>query len=305
MAQWYDDVYTEGYARYTTEVVKQVIEGLERRAGLSVRIADWGSGPLILSRKLGRPVYSLDLSSEMLFAGKQKVQEEGLYIPDNYVHQGNITDMPKDVFKDESIDIGVCSLALDCIAPAKERLKALKEMHRCLTRGGYLIFTIPNGELSAKEFYDFQEGLIELGFEDDLNLSGLIKGISNDKAVFNGWIFVVRKIDQGVANIDPQKFKFLFERVQETSKIKEEKNLQRIIRQRSQRIPDVEKFAVYVPDQKRASNQWAQKGELTELLENTLLRYLLDLPDEALASYGYKRETTIRDSKQEIRLTRL
>jgi len=306
LAQWYDGVYAEGYAKYTTEVVKQVIRGLERRAGLSgLRIADWGSGPLILSRKLRRPVYSLDLSSEMLSAGKQKIQEEGVYIPDNYVHQGSITDMPKDVFKDESIDIGVCSLALDCISPHEDRLKALKEMHRSLAPNGYLIFTIPESELGAWEFYEFKEGLKILGFTDDLNLSGLVRGKTNENVVFNTWIFVVKKERLGLENIDSRKFTFIFEKDQDASKKKEERRLQGLVRRRLQKTPFIEKFSICVPDKTKSSSHWVEKGGLNELLEDSLLRYLLDLPDEALASYGYKRETTIRDGKQEIRLTRL
>jgi SNF2 family DNA or RNA helicase/ubiquinone/menaquinone biosynthesis C-methylase UbiE len=306
LARWHDDIYERGYSKYNSEINKQLIAGLvDRGVVKGERIADWGSGPLTLARTLEMPVYSLDIGEAMLSEGVKKMKEKGIEMPEGYVKVGSLVEMPKDVFADNGIDIGVCALALDCTAPGEERVSAIKEMHRSLVPGGRLIVTIPSAELGSKEYFSFVEGFDSLGLKLDSSLSGFVKGKASDKTVFSSWVFVLEKTQPTEGEIDPNKFKFLFEKRQSTRSKKKEKSLVTAAAHRLKTSKaQVNNFILCEPSTKASSDAWLEKGELGELNSNSVMRYLLDLPDNELTKLGYVRGTRVKDGKQEVYLTR-
>lgn len=305
LARWHDEIYEKGYSGYCSEVIKQLIEGFVSRGIASGdTIADWGSGPLTLARTLERPVYSLDIGEAMLQRGRAKLEERGISIPDDYIKIGSLSDMPKDTFADNSMSIGVSSLALDCTAPGEERVKAIREMQRSLVPDGRLIITIPAAELGPTEYKSFVEGFAQLGLEVDTSLSGFVKGESSEKVVFNTWLFVAKKAGQVSENIDSKKFTFLFEKKQSTRTKKREDYLLKSASQRAKETPIVDRFVLCEPTPGNSSDTWPEKGSLKELTESSVMRHLLDLSDEELNKWGYRRDMRVRDGRQEIYLTR-
>ncbi|MBI4096891.1 MAG: methyltransferase domain-containing protein [Candidatus Levybacteria bacterium] len=304
LAEWYDELYEHGYPKYVADVVKAVIEGLESRYGVAERLADLACGTLGVARALGRPVISLDINESMLREGKKKLVDQDIAIPDEWLVAGSITELPKDVFPDESIDIGVCSLALDCTAPGEEREQAVKEMRRSLKPGGHLILTLPEGVLTSEDFAQFRQELEAIGFQDNLGLSGYVRGHTGNATVFHTWLFVLQKIDSQEYSVDSQKLLFAFEKQQGGKKRSKERQLQKRARDRAQKMPTVERLIVCVPEARQTSNHWVEKGELHELVGNSLRRELMDLSEDELATYGFERDIYVRGGKQGIRLTR-
>lgn len=305
LAYWYDEIYKRGYSNFTTEVVRQVVEGLEQTGVSSSNLADWGSGPLVLARALGHPVHSLDLSPAMLATGKRKLQEEGVEISDDYLCAGSISDIPKEVFPDNKFNIGVCSLALDCIAAGEERVQALRGMRNCLVKDGHIIITIPEAEFDAVGFNKFLGELKKIGFIDDLSLSGFVKGINSGQAIFHSWVFVLKKGDPTSETVDQGNLLFKFEKEKSSKKKKEEQRLRSAARSRSQKADRAERLIVCIPDENRTFDVWTERGELKELLGTSLLRHVLDLPEDILQRTGYQRGMTERNGKLEVSLKRI
>lgn len=305
LTKHYDELYINGYPGNTIKAVKVVVENLLSREGISdPRIADWGSGPLVLARVLERPVASLDICPLLLQTGKKKLEDMGISMSDNLLDAGDFTSMSKETFPDDYFDIGVCSLALDCTPAGEERIKALRRMYQAVKKGGHLIFTIPQSEMDAGDYQAFLNGFKNLGLTDDLSLSGLVKGKTNGAVVFQAWMFVLRKTGE-LAEVDPDNFRFAFEKAKSTKVRRQENKTRGMINYRSDKSPGVENFYICEPLPARAPGRWVEKGELHDLTTDSLTRYVLDLNEGTLATYGYKKEISNRDGKQEIRLTRI
>ena len=304
LAKYYDELYINGYSGNAIKVVKTVVENLIKMRQISdPKIADWGCGPLILARMLEQPVASLDISPLMLTVGKRKLDELGIDIDENLLNVGDFTSMSDKTFPRESFDIGVCSLALDCTSPGEERIRAIRRMGDSIKKDGLLVLTIPHAEMDAEDYQSFLESLKRLGFADDLSLSGSVRGKTNNVPVFNAWLFVLRKTG-GAGEINPNNLLFEFEKPKSSRKRRQEANIQRMVKYRSDKSPEVEKFYIYEPLPNKTSDQWVEIGDLNDLTTDSLTRYLLDLSDGTLAYYGYKREIVLKNGKQEINLTR-
>lgn len=109
--------------------VKSLVKTYKRGATLKILDAGCGNGNLIVHlAKLGQ-VIGIDASKEAVdFCQK----EHSLY-----VQQASIQKMP---FSDNEFDFIIC---VDTIEHIEDELSAMKELHRVLKSGGFLIVTVP------------------------------------------------------------------------------------------------------------------------------------------------------------------
>ncbi len=304
LARNYDELSLNGYSANAVKVVKTVVNNLINRGLVNKdKIADWGCGPLVLSRILGYPVLSLDMSSLMLEEGKRKLEEIGIQVPAERLIVGDLEEIPEEIFPKDSISLGVCSLALDCTSPGESRVRAVERMASSIEEGGYLIITVPQMEIDAEDCQKFMQEFTNLGFSNDFSLSGLVKGKNNQRTVFNCWLFVLKKTHEPVS-INPDNLLFSFEKSKSSRSRKVESKIQSIIKYRSERTPEAESFVICQPVKSKSSDKWPEVGELNDLTTDSLTRYILDLSDGALSYYGYKKAVVFRNGKQEISLTR-
>lgn len=304
LAKHYGEVSDRGYAQYVSQVVGRSVSGLEELLSkTNLKVADFGSGPLVLASTLGRPVYSVDLSEDMLNEGLKRLKELGVDMPDEYAKVASITDLPKDVFADDCMDIGVCSLSIDCVSPIEERLKALKEIQRVISPGGYIVLTVPEAEMSSVEFNNFRLGMDRLGFRDDRAMSGFIKGFSDDVGVFNCWLLVMRKDEVSRGVVSPELFRLSFEKARSTRVIKEEKKVRNMIRQRAEKMTEVDTFKIYLPLKGKGIDKWPERGDLENLLGYTPKNQVLAYLEEELNDLGLKREIVVERGVERVILT--
>lgn len=100
-----------------------------------IKVLDLGCGggrTTIPLYKMGYDIYGLDISPNLINALKKTIPTERAIL-------GDATVLP---FANDTFDIVIFSHnSIDCIYPYESRTKAIKEISRVLTNGGYFIFS--------------------------------------------------------------------------------------------------------------------------------------------------------------------
>lgn len=149
-------------------------------------VLDLASGPGMYSYFSKRPSIAIDLDINMLKKGE-----------DVSASADKINGMMHAIpLQDEMVNGVVCSLAYQMTEPKEERAKALQEMNRVLTKGGYVFLVLPGNYMSAADMKKFESAIQAYGFKIDYRNFG--QGPSKLD------VYVLKKLtdsDDGIRNL--------------------------------------------------------------------------------------------------------
>jgi ubiquinone/menaquinone biosynthesis C-methylase UbiE len=138
--EWVSGFWT-GYQRRIDEEIKKILS----RIGPLIRLLDIGCGTgsrlkqilLDLPQENFSVIAAGDLSRGMVEQAQKKLRGSSILL-----FQGSITDLP---FPDNQFDVALALYAvLGCLADLRQRRRALKECHRVLKSGGFLMLDVLN-----------------------------------------------------------------------------------------------------------------------------------------------------------------
>ncbi|MEM2713593.1 MAG: SNF2-related protein [Candidatus Pacearchaeota archaeon] len=138
---------------------------------------DLAGGPGMLSYYTKKSSHVVDISYEMLKAGKEK--NNGWFV------QASFSQLP---YKEESFGLVVCSLALQMAEPKRERAQVLQQINYVLKPQGYAIIVLPPSYLNQQNYEEFKSALDAYGFKLLQHKSGLTSS--------NLELFVIQKINK-------------------------------------------------------------------------------------------------------------
>jgi|GEM_PF-2054620 len=185
--QW--DQFEGSFFGNTMNLVRKMVNNMEKDSGRFEKILDVASGPCLLARSLERPVVSLDANKYALQLGKEKLGDmagEGVC--------ASFTDIP---LTDSTHDLVVFSLGLLHSLP-EERERIFREINRCMKEDGVLIITLPSGKERHDKICKF---LPMLGFEVMENASGTAR--AKGKGKFECVVITAKKVGEPCAEILP------------------------------------------------------------------------------------------------------
>jgi len=127
-----DNWWFKGRRELVTEMVARASNSFEGFGDAALKILDVGCGTGLNSKAFEQfgDVYSLDISAEALRFCSLRERSR--------IIRGSADNLP---IKDESFDL-LC--ALDLLEHVENDLSALREFHRILKPGGYLVLTVPS-----------------------------------------------------------------------------------------------------------------------------------------------------------------
>ena len=141
-AQDYLDAYRKGAGVRSIPFTRREKAVKEMFHWKDARVLDVGSGPGIFTGWLldrGCEVWTLDIAREMVHLAQVSVAGHEREDKSFFV-QGSILELP---FPDKFFNAGLCVGVVEYIENLEQ---ALKELARCLSPGGHLIITGPNGK---------------------------------------------------------------------------------------------------------------------------------------------------------------
>ena len=153
-SKYISEIYSKfNMTKNASDIYVPIIKEIEKKEGVLKRKVDIGCGPGMLGFHLGEPTIGIDISPDMIKAGKE------LY-PDNRLMVGSMDKLP---IAKETADITVCSLSYQMTEPTEERARSLREMSRVLRDEGYSIITIPKDYMSKKDEKGFESVASDYG----------------------------------------------------------------------------------------------------------------------------------------------
>ena len=209
IAGLYNSNWGKTYSGNVAKLTRDVILALETRKGANLeRIVEAGSGPLVVSRMLGRKTASIDMNRYQIEHGIDACEELGIEVGDLYL--GDVQDLEELILlgdtsekvfepgkaypktrgiEDNSRDLVVSSLVLDLL-DKEGRLNFLGEAHRVLEEDGYLITVLPSKKVdpSCREqlIKDMKTcGFNNVMYDEDTTFTGTYLGCNDDGAKNN------------------------------------------------------------------------------------------------------------------------
>lgn len=198
IARYYLTVEDHGPSGHIARFMVPVLRQWHGRRALPdwKEVLDAGCGPLVLERRLGEPVFGVDMNPMMLQVGKEHSYHGGK----NAV-EGRLSQLP--VHWGEQFTLVVLSLALhltsrrDKVGGEVERVRILREINRVLKPDGFLWITVPEFCFDLERLNGFVEGLEAFGFEAVEPLTGRVAATDHPEHPFAFWSVLVRKRDGG------------------------------------------------------------------------------------------------------------
>lgn len=202
-------------ARFLAQMYRPWLHG-KRLSG--EQILDAACGPLVLERRLGEPVFGVDLNPYML-----DLAREHSYYAGKNARVGRLSDLPEEwngLFR-----LTVCSLALHWSAnkgpwAKSERAAILTGLARVTAMDGLVHLILPPTCLEAEMLEDWVGALETLGLQRVPELTGLIESVDNPQHRRTFWSVCLRKVGEpSVESADAKALFFADERKRMTEEV--------------------------------------------------------------------------------------
>lgn len=192
LAKNYFESFEGSFYGNVNDMVRQVIQTLERMIGALDKKLDIASGPMCLARTLrDGSVTSFDINEQALLYGKEQLSKPPYSLSPLPFNSGSFTALP---YAQDSFDLSVLSLGL-LYSSIHERESVVREMLRVTKIGQPYIFVLPS---NVSNIEGFMQGLERLGAPIIEDLTGLVTspGTSFEANIVTG-------IKMGNAPVDP------------------------------------------------------------------------------------------------------
>ena len=189
LATNYNYLWENSYSGNCARLISELLSQIELTTNTKINtILDAGCGPATVSRISGRKTICVDLNKYQIDHGIDSAEEKGIQ---NTYFLGSYTDLrtlvpfptahhvfdPSTTYEHtkeiaaESLDVIVCSLALDFVLPF-ERILFFQEVQRTLKPQGHLLLLEPHSVLADTCREQFYKDLTDIGFQCDRELTG-------------------------------------------------------------------------------------------------------------------------------------
>ncbi len=181
-------------ARFLAQVYKP---WLKEQKIAAENILDAACGILMLERRLGEPVYGIDMNPWMVETGREHSYQGG-----KNAIVGRLSELPEEW--NEKFRLTVCSLALHWSTnkgkTKSERLKILEGLARVTAKDGLIHLTLPPSCFSEEMIGEWTGALVGLGLERVNEMTGLVetRDFADNPRTF--WSVCLRKV--GEANVE-------------------------------------------------------------------------------------------------------
>ncbi len=195
----YNHRWNETYAGNIARLTRDVLLGIEKRYCTQLdHILDAGAGPLAIAQTLKRPTIAIDMNSFQIHHGIDACQEANVPVSTCYLGDiGNLEQLlplekstaavfnPEIIhehavsIKNNSQDVIVASLVLDLLNQ-EGRHRFLKEAHRVLGEGKYLVTVLTAKKIDDTCKQSFAQDLQQYGFSNIPYFTGTYEGRINE-----------------------------------------------------------------------------------------------------------------------------